>query len=262
MDESIAKVVPEFKGVTSVGFLTEDGWERHDHLRTKDVLFESSSPLTAIEHVGGEPMMMVATRLQDHPEYFQLARKIVQRAKARFDEAMELDWSELDIELDNDQVSEYADAAWPFVVRIADSWEKKFLPSMSGEHAVVLSGGNLAAQQWYKDMPSSADPLPFPELAMVTGLKNNDLFKSGIEDVLTICDEIVEMIREEGFAEIPVAYKIPRPVKSRSDAGEKYGYPIPADCPVPEEMMPQALFSGDYVVGNYSDKQSASLSSV
>ena len=262
MDESIAKVVPEFKGGTSVGFLTEDGWERHDHLRTQDVLFESNSPLTALEHVGGEPMMMVATRLQDHPEYFQLARKIVQRAKARFDEAMDLDWSELDIELDNDQVSEYADAAWPFVVRIADSWEKKFLPSMSGEHAVVLSGGNLAAQQWYKDMPSSADPLPFPELAMVTGLKNKELFKSGMEDLFTICDDIVEMIREEGGAAIPPGYKIPRPVKSKSDAGEKYGYPIPADCPVPEEMMPQALFSGDYVVGNYSDKQSASLSSV
>jgi hypothetical protein len=262
MDESIAEVVPEFKGATSVGFLTEDGWERHDHLRTQDVLLDSNSPLTALEHVGGDPMMMVASRLQDHPEYFQLARKIVQRAKARFDEAMELDWSELDIELDNDQVRENADAVWPFVVRIADSWEKKFLPSMSGEHAVVLSGGNLAAQQWYKDMPSSADPLPFPELAMVTGLKNQELFKSGMEDLLSICDDIVEMIRKEDSAAIPPDYKIPRPVKSKSETGEKFGYPIPADCPVPEEMMPQALFSGDYVFGNYSDKQSASLSSV
>ncbi len=262
MDESIAKVVPEFKGATSVGFLTEDGWERHDHLKTKDVLLESSSPLTALEHVGGEPMMMVATRLQDHPEYFQIARKIVQRAKARFDEAMKLDWSELDMEMDNDQVRENVDAFWPFVVQIADSWEKKFLPAMSGEHAVVLSGGNLAAQQWYKDMPPSADPLPLPEIAMVTGLKNKDAFNSGVEELLSICDELVERIREKEFAAIPPNYKIPRPVKSNSDVGEKVGYPIPSDCPVPEEMMPQALFSGDYVMGTYSDKQAASLSRV
>lgn len=262
IDESIAKVVPEFKGATSIGFLTEDGWERHDHLKTKDVLLESSSPLTALEHVGGEPMMMVATRLQDHPEYFQIARKIVQRAKARFDEAMKLDWSELNMDMDNDQVRENVDAFWPLVVRTADSWDKKFLPAMSGEHAIVLNGGNLAAQQWYKDMPPSADPLPLPEIALVTGLKNKEAFKSGVEDLLTICDELVVRIREKEFAAIPPDYKIPRPVKSNSDVGEKVGYPIPSDCPVPEEMMPQALFSGDYVMGTYSDKQSASLARV
>ena len=44
--------------------------------------------------------------------------------------------------------------------------------------------------------------------------------------------------------------------------GEKYGYAIPADCPIPKEMMPQILYAGDYLIKNYSDKQSISLAAV
>ena len=94
VDELIAKVIPEFKGATSVSFLTDEGWERHDHFRTKDVISDSSSRLVSLEHVGSDPILMVATKVQDHPEYFQLARKVVQISKARFDKAITMDWSE------------------------------------------------------------------------------------------------------------------------------------------------------------------------
>ncbi len=263
MDEAIAKFVPKFQGALSLTFLTDDGWERHDHLRTKDVLLDTSSKLATLEHVGGDPLMMVATKLQDHPEYFQLIRKIVQKAKLRFDEAVEVDWSELnedeDIQDRLQQAKQAVEMAWPFLVRVADAWEKKFLPSMSGEHAIILSAGNLAAEQWVKDMPPASEPLPLIELATVTGLKDKSLFQSGFEDLFGLCDEIVEMIRKQDPNAVPAGYSIPRPTQSTSAQGEKFGYPIPADCPVPKDMMPQMLFSGEFAVGTYSDKQAVAL---
>ena len=282
LDESIAKLVPEFKGTTSLSYLTADGWERHEYARTMDVVSDASSPLISLEHMGGDPMMFVAGRLQDRPEYFQLSRKIVQKLKTRFDEACELDWSQVINEIepvtnsiwpgmnwDSAELSEYidtikeaADTFWPYLVRTADTWEKKFMPAMTGEHAIVLSSGNLAARQWFKDMPPSVDPLPLPELAIVSGIKNKSMVLDAFEDLFKICDEIVGSLREQEPESIPADYKVPRPIKSESKLGEKYGYAIPDDCPFPKEMMPQVLFAGDYMIKSYSDKQSAALAGV
>lgn len=259
MDEAIAKFVPKFHGSLSLTFLTDDGWERHDHLRTKDVIMDASSKLVSLEHVGGDPLMMVATKLQDHPEYFQLIRKIVQKAKARFDEAVEVDWSELNDDVDIKEAKQVVDITWPFLVRIADTWEKKFLPSMSGEHAIILSAGNLVAEQWIKDMPPSSEPLPLIELATVTALKDKALFQSGFEDLFSIGDDIVDMMRKQDPNSVPAGYSIPRPTKSQTSLGDKFGYPIPTDYPVPKGMMLQMLFSGDFAVGTYSDKQAEAL---
>ena len=282
VDESIAKLIPEFKGTTSLAYLTDDGWERHDYSRTENILTQASSPLISLEHMGDAPMMFVATRLQDRPEYFQLSRKIVQKLKTRLDEACELDWSEMDLtdiqaiansvipgewssieeSLAMENIQTCTDLIWPHLVRLADTWEKKFLPAMTGEHAMLLTGGNLSAKQWFKDMPPSVDPLPFPEFAAVTGVKDKSLLRNAFEDTLTICDELVMSLREKAPNAIPADYQVPRPIKSETSLGVKYGYAIPADCPVPKEMMPQVLFSGDFLFDSYSDKQSAEMAGV
>ncbi len=288
IDESIAKLVPEFKGTTSLSYLTNDGWERHDYLRTKVVVSDASSKLKSLEHLGDSPMMFIAGKLQYRPEYFQLSRKIVQKLKARFDEAFEFDWSAEDSRLDPKAIVESVldwvasnlemvftsfnftsiieiesegseDFFWPYLVRLADVWEKKFLPAMTGEHAIVLSGGNLAAKQWHKNMPPSVDPLPFPEFAGVCGIKDMAMLKDAFEDVLKLCDELVESIREKAPDAIPAGFKVLRPTRSETRLGEVFWYAIPDDCPVPKEMMPQLLFAGDYMIDSFSDKQSKSL---
>jgi hypothetical protein len=261
-DDEIAKHVPEFKGVTSLAFMTDDGWERHDHYRTKDVLADSSAPLTSLQHVGGTPLLMVATKLQDHPEYFRTARRIVQRWKARFDIALEMDWKDNAVGVETDQIKKWSTLVWPLVARAADAWEKKFLPAMTGEHTIVMSGGNLASKQWAKDMPMAPDPLPLPEIATISGIKDESLFKSGIEDLLDICNDVVKIVREQDPGSIPSGYQVPRPIKISSTLGDKYGYPIPKECPVPVDMVPQGLLSGAYLYCTYSDKQSESLAKV
>ncbi len=93
MDTEIAKVIPPFQGQTMLSFLTDDGWEMLQYNRTPDFILQSEKPLSGLSHVGGKPLMMVVTKFANHPEYFQLMRKIVQRAKSRLDEALEMDLS-------------------------------------------------------------------------------------------------------------------------------------------------------------------------
>ena len=161
-----------------------------------------------------------------------------------------------------EEIQSTTDMIWPYLVRLADTWEKKFLPAITGEQAIIVSGGNLSAKKWSKEMSPSVEPLPLPEIASLIGIKNKPLLKDAFEDLFKMCDEIVELIREKYEDAIPANYKVPRPIKSDSSMGEKYGYAIPDDCPVPKEMMPQILYAGDYLIKNYSDKQSMSLAAV
>lgn len=259
LDDSIGALVPEFKGSTSVAFLTDSGWERYDYSRTKDVVFDASAKIESLQHVGGNPLFMSAVHAQQHPEYFKLIREIATRGKKHLEELSTINLTDDEKEMINQDALKQVLAAWPLLVRVADVWEKKFAPAMNGEHALVFSEGSLTSTKWFKEMPESDSPLPLPEFASITGVKNADLMKSGFNDLFALCDDIVEIARKENPNSIPEGYKVPRPTQSKSASGDKYGYPIPDDCPVPKEMMPQAVFAGNFMIADYSDKQSELL---
>lgn len=253
MDTEIAKVIPPFKGQTILSFLTDDGWEMIQYNRTPDVILQSDGPLQGLQHVGGKPLMMVVTRFANHPEYFQLMRKIVQRVKARLDEALEMDLSDIDID-DNDQVEakQMIDRVYPLLEKIANTYEKLIAPSLTGEHGLVWTSGNLKAKQWVQGMPESEEPLPLPEFSWISGLKDRDSMIKGGKEIYSIFDSVLELARELDPNSVPEGYSIPRPEKVTEKSGIKYGYPIPEDCPVPADLMPHVLLSEDLLVMGYS----------
>ena len=260
MDESIAKFVPEARGTTAYSFSTVNGWEQVYHIRTKNVLLDGSKPLAALQHIGGDPMMMVVTRLQDHPEYFRLMRQIVQRFKKQLDRAFEIDWSGTGVDMDDlKKARSDIESLWPLLVKLADAWETKVLPGLDGEHGVLMSSGSLAAKQWAKEMPPSDVPLPLPEVASVSGVRDAAKLKDAGRDFFTVCDSLLDYVRTKDPNSVPVNYSIPRPIESKSDGRVKFGYPIPDDCPAPKSMMPHGLLSGSYLYHGYSEKQSETL---
>lgn len=253
MDTEIAKVIPPFQGQTMLSFLTDDGWEMLQYNRTPDFILQSEKPLSGLSHVGGKPLMMVVTKFANHPEYFQLMRKIVQRAKSRLDEALEMDLSEIDI--DEDQQAEakaMIDRVYPLLERVANAYENLIAPSLTGEHGLVWTSGNLKAKQWFQGMPESDEPLPLPEFSWISGLKDRDSLVKGGKEIYGVFDSVLELARELDPNSVPEGYSIPRPEKSTDKVGIKYGYPIPEDCPVPADLMPHVLLSDDLLVIGYS----------
>ncbi len=83
--------------------------------------------------------------------------------------------------------------------------------------------------------------------------------KDGFIELFDIFDSIVDTVRTVNPESLPAGYSVPPPSQADAAVGEKYGYPIPDDCPVPKGMMPHGLFAGDFFVGSYSEKQSASM---
>lgn len=259
LDSEMAKLVPPSKGATAYSFLTPNGWEQITHARTKNVLLDGSAALSGLQHVSGSPIAMVVTRVQKHPEYFEFSKAIAMKAKQYFDRFVELDIVKGDEKEDLLEAKQVIDQAWPLIVRLSKAWEESFAPALDGESGMVLSYGNLAAKQWVQDMPPSDVPLPLPEIASITKISNADKLKQGFVEVFDVFDEIVAIVREKHPESVPSGYSVPRPSEVPTSMGEKYGYPIPEDCPVPKTMMPQALIHNGYLVISYSDLQTEAL---
>jgi hypothetical protein len=152
---------------------------------------------------------------------------------------------------------------WPLLTELADLWEEKFLPAMrDGQHAFVLQSGNLESKQWWKDMPSSKNPLPLPEMATITGLSSKDGMIAAYGDLFKWFDRVLLVIREQEPNAIPQGYEIPRPVESKSANGVQFTYAIPEDCPVPETMAPHALFTENFMISSFSKLQTQSLATM
>jgi hypothetical protein len=194
MDEQIGELIPDFHGQTTFSFLTQTGSEVWSHTRTEDVLFDASKPLDVLEHVGGDPMMLVAFRLQDRPEYFATARRIVRKVKNYLDLIPQME----DMSQSQRDAWEVGlDRGWPLVVELADIWEKQFLPSMKdGQHAWVLHGGDMTSKQWLKDMPESNTPLAIPEAATITGLSDRKGMSDAWTSLFELFDKSLALVRE------------------------------------------------------------------
>ena len=257
IDEQIEELVPDFQGQTNFSFLTKTGSEVWSHARTENVLFDASKPLDVLEHVGGDPMMLLAFRLQDHPEYFATARRIVRKVKDYLDLVPEMD-SLSASERDAWEVG--LDRGWPLVVQLADIWEKQFMPAMKdGQHAWVLQGGSMSSKQWYKDMPESSKPLAIPEIATITGLSDRQAMSDAWTSLFDLFDKSLELVRELEPNSVSDDYSIPKPVPVETKVGEKYTLPIPDDCPVPKNLAPQVVLTDRYMISTYSEQQSESL---
>jgi hypothetical protein len=254
LDDSMERLVPDFKGSLGYTYLSGRGHEGYFHSRTESVFLDGSKPLEVLKHTGEQPLLLWALREQYHPEWFELARQAVRKIRGYLENAIESD--AIDDEESLAKINLFLDKGWPLLTKLADTWETRFLPATKdGQHACVVSIGNLSNRQWTKEMPPSDQPLALPEIAVVSSVNDQELLKQGFVDLFSICDELVTLVREINPKSVPEGYVVPRPQEQAMDRGTKYLYPIPEDCPVPKTMAPQAGLLGKWMIGGYSDAQ-------
>ncbi len=256
-DSIIGELVPEARGFTSITYPTETGWEVVTQLRTEPVLLDASRPLRALQHVADPPLLLLDLRLQEHPEYFKSVRSIANRIRDRIEEFCEIESDDIPPEM---RVAVRAALEfWPPLRKLADAWQERFLPSMDGEHAVMVHTGFLKSKQWHPDLPVSDVELPIPEIAILTGIRDQEQWIAGLREVRAALNDVVAIIRRLNTHAIPEEYQIPLPSRSQSDGIATYSYPIPDNCPAPTEMSPRLSIGDGWSITSYSDGQTQSI---
>ncbi len=253
LDEQIGQHVPDFKGQTSVAVGHADGIESWVESRMEPVALEYSESLPVLQHLGGNPIGFVALKSQHHPEYFETARLIVRKVKSYLDRLVVSGVLDEDDEMKLDLVLQ---KAWPILVEFADTIEQDFIPATAdGQFALVINEPQIVAKQWFKDMPPSDSDLPLIEIGEIWGVSDSEKLINGYERLYKVFDQVVDFVREQDENAIPEGYTVPRPESRDNPVGKNYFYKIPDECPVPETMALQALFTEDFAYYTYSDPQ-------
>jgi hypothetical protein len=256
LDDEIADLVPTFKGSLQFAWMTEFGY-RGQHLeRTANVLFDGTQPLPILEQIGGRPLVLLAQRRADRPDYFQLARRVFRKLKGYLD-GMAHEPALLGDE-NADQLRVVLEYGWPLLTRWADAWETLFLPAVAdGQHAFVWSATGLSPQQLGQMVPG-AEPgeLPLPELALVLGVSDADRLVAYFEELFDIFDAAADVLRTLDPDAVPDGYRVPRPVAEPIEGGTAYRYRILNDAlGLPDELLLEAQLFGDFFAVGYSPRQ-------
>ncbi|MFM7931981.1 MAG: hypothetical protein ACKO9Q_30075, partial [Pirellula sp.] len=171
LDDRIGQHVVRYRGATRLAYLSELGLESVQIDRTPMHLMDSTQVLEGIRRIGDDPLLVLNLRLGSHQEYFQTAREIVRRVKSNFEELMLIRDPEADLGPLR-PFHQQLQAIWPMVVTITEEWQKRILPNLNGEHLVLVQSDGLG------------NPLPLPEVALVSGISNPDELGAGTASIV------------------------------------------------------------------------------
>ena len=257
LDDEMNQIITTPKGTTGYSRLLPDGWEGFLFARSKPILLDGSKPLEILQHCGKSPLMMIAGRHQYHPEWFELCRKVVKRAR----NYLELAVGEQLFEGDDAREAElFLKKGWPILSSLADLFEQKFLPATKdGQHAWVMHAGNLASDQWLPGYPKSKRSLTLPECAIITGVNDQAKLIEGFVGAFGVMDRALALGNELAPNSVPSGLSTARPKHQTSAIGDRYVYEIPSDLGLPVGLVPHAALNDAFMVWSYSDAQSKEL---
>ena len=244
----LKRVSPEIGAQLSVGFFTDKGTESYHYNYTKNHGLDSTKPLTLLEHVGGNPLGFTVSRSVIQIENYDL---LVKWLKVGHDYFEELALPHFPPE-GRKEYKKFMKDALPLLVRLDKATGKMLLPSLDGQSGLVLDA-KLKSKQWQKDLPKTETALPAPELALIIGLKDADLFKKAMAEYRDVINGFIEVIGKMSPNGIPPEVKITDPKSQAAKNGTLYSYPIPEIAGLDKQILPTAGLSKKLIAFTLSE---------
>jgi hypothetical protein len=214
-------------------YLTDSGFAGETWNWSSNVVLDASQPLEILSHVGGSPFAVVASRTSVDALHLNTLVGWGDMAKDFFEkyliEKMKDD--------DREKFEEARETFGPLLEDLVDTVINKFAPALADRQLALVLDDETKVERLHKELPSSADPLPVVEPAIVLGLADSGLFKEGLNDLFKLADRLVNVIREKNPSAIPAGYSIPDPVESSVADGTVWSFPIP-QAGLAEEIAP------------------------
>jgi len=221
--EGYASQMPEAGPWLAYSYLTDTGYAGEEWNWAKNIPWNGSMPLS-LDHFGGDPLALIALRTKTDPKQFEAfvnwtdsLRKFVSNAIAS---------------TGDDDVQEgfktFDEKIVPLGEELTNTVREKFLPSLkNGQFGLVLDG-KATTTKIQADLPSSSEPLPLIEPAIVLSLDDDKLFREGLSDIFALSDKVLSVIREiDEDDNIPSEYRIPDPEEQEVEEGNLWTFALP-----------------------------------
>ena len=240
---NLARYMPEPGDTSGVAFLTDRGYEGFQYNDGKRPMMDSSKPLTILSHVGGSPLLLVASRskqnIQDYEEAIAWLKKTAAHVEKIAEEKSEPDeWA---------KYQEIRKRAIVLLERLDKANREHLYPALADGQGAFVLDLEAKSKQWFKKMPESPKPLPMFELAFVGSVSDAERLRQGVAAYIDVAVEAYKLVKEFNPKEMP-ELKLPKATVSEiSGGGKLYSYPLPKKWGVDPQVAVNAGLTDKFV---------------
>jgi hypothetical protein len=233
---NLSKYMPKPGGAVSAAYLTDRGYEAYKYQTGTQPMINSSKPLTILEHVGGEPMLFVATRSNDTVEDYDEAVAWLRRTALHVEQIVEAksdpeDWA---------KYQQYRGRGIELLRRLNDANREHMYPAFEDNQGALVIDVAAESKQWFAKMPESPKPLPMIEFAVVASVSDAEHLRQGAKEYFAVLRDALALMHEIEPEEVP-EIDLPKPQTRELEGGGKlYVYPLPGEWGVDEQVAANA----------------------
>ena len=220
--EGYASRMPEAGPWLAYSYMTDTGYAGEEWNWAKNMPWNGSMPLS-FDYFGGDPLALIALRTKTDAGQFE--------AFVSWANSLRTFISNTIASTGDDDVKEgfetFDEKIVPLAEELTNTVREKFLPSLkNGQFGLVLDG-KATTTKLQTNLPSSTEPLPLIEPAIVLSLDDDKLFREGLSDIFALSDKLLSVIREIDEDAIPSEYRIPDPEEQETEEGKLWTFALP-----------------------------------
>jgi hypothetical protein len=211
---------------------TQNGWETfaYDYTPVDGV---STKPLTILNHLGGRPVLALASRtdyqLKDHQSMVKWISKFAGYAEAITREKIpdsEDYWDRIRKDL------------YPLIKELNTITETKIYPALADSQSAIVIDGKWSSPQWHRDLPGTSKPMPLPEIGIVVGVSDGSMLIDGLEGYRTTMNRLYAKVRTMVPDNKLPEFEISIPNVEKVNGKTFAWYPIPKQWGVDTQLQP------------------------
>ncbi len=219
----LAKYMPEPGDTTAIAFLTARGYEAFQYTTAKRPMMESAKPLTILSHVGGSPLLLIASRskngVDDYNQLVTWLKRIAGHAEKVAEKKIGAEeWA---------KYQEFRDRGIAMLERLDQANREHLFPALADGQGALVIDFTAKSQKWFEQMPESPKPLPMLEMALVAGVSDAEKLRQGVNAYIDVAHEAYDLAKEIHPDDMPTL-ELPTPtISDMADGGTLYSYPLP-----------------------------------
>lgn len=240
--ESLKGVVPQVGAQFGYSYLVDNGYESYTY-SWGDSTLDDSAPLSLTSHVGGNPILAIATRTKESPEDYDTFVNVFKKIGKLADEVATE-------QLGDEERAQYKlvrDQIIPLLKRLDATTRENMLPALASNESAFVLDAKVKSAQPHNMMPLANNVLPIPEFGLVLKVDDAAKLKKGTSDYFAIVQEFLDILHELEPNQIPVI-ELPGPDVNEESWGESFQYALPIEAGIDDQIAPNAGLSQNLAV--------------
>jgi hypothetical protein len=233
LTDDIKTLMPDRGATVACSFLSDLGIEGYQYTKGGDRGMDASKPLTLLQHVGGSPIFGIVGRRTVDIKNYDL---FVKWAKIGYGYYVDFAMPNFP-ETEREKAEQFFKSAIPLLERFDKATREMLFPALADGQTAFVIDAKLMTKQLQKRLPTTQNPMPILEPAIVVGVSDAALLKKGFGEYREVINGLIDAVRQVEGAHVPDDLEIPEPTVTDNSAGKIYSFELPKEWGLDEQIV-------------------------